>query len=601
MKVTLIAEPDKRLDVKTQILLNRGIPPQEINAYITHTTEDISEPAAFGEEILKRGARMLLSHISANDDALVVVDADCDGFTSSALLINYLHLLFPAYVENHVKWFIHSGKQHGLSDCLDIAMKYNFIICPDSSSNDLDYHKTLFEAKKDVLVLDHHEADGVNPLNYEYACIINNQLCNYPNKELSGVGVTWQFCRYIDEISGKTYATQFYDLVALGLMADMMSMTSIESKELMFLGFQSKNLKNPFIYEMSEKNSYGLSKADYKPSHNSSLQITPMGAAFFIAPLVNATVRSGTLEEKQLLFESMLVYKAFEQIPSTKRGHKLGETERLVDQAVRTCTNVKNRQTRLRDAGVSHLEDLIIENHMLEHKVLLFLLEPNEVDKGILGLVANEFMSKYQRPCLMLTKTIDNETGEVFYQGSGRGYGKEMDFRKICEDAGARYAQGHAGAFGTCIEASGISELVAATDEILKDLSSEPSYFVDYIWDVSEIDGDKILNIADMNDYWGKDLDRSLVCIKNIKVTKDNFKVMKSNTLKYELPVADIIQFAGTDEQIEKFTSGNIITINAVCKCCKNEWNWTINPQLQMIDYEIVNEETPSVVEGWGF
>lgn len=124
---------------------------------------------------------------------------------------------------------------------------------------------------------------------------------------------------------------------------------------------------------------------------------------------------------------------------------------------------------------------------------------------------------------------------------------------------------------------------------------------MDYIWDVNEIDGNKILDIANMNDYWGKDLDRSLVCIKNIKVTKDNFKVMKSNTLKYDLPVADIIQFAGTDEQIEKFTSGEIVTIDAVCKCCKNEWNYEINPQLQMVDYEITKEEKPGVIDGWGF
>lgn len=600
MKVTLISKPDKQLRPITQILLNRGIAPENIKAYITHTTEDINEPAAFGEEILKRGARMLLSHISANDDIFIVVDADCDGFTSSALLINYLHCLFPVYVENHIKWFIHNGKQHGLSDCADLAKKYKLVICPDSSSNDLEYHKQLYEAGIDILILDHHEADGVNPLEYKYACIINNQLCDYPNKELSGVGVTWQFCRYIDSISEKEHATQFYDLVALGNMADMISLISLESKELMFLGFQSKNIKNPFIYEMAEKNSFALSKADYKPSRYNNLQITPMGAAFFIAPLVNAMVRSGTLEEKQLLFESMLTFKAFEQIPSTKRGHKLGETERLVDQAVRTCTNVKNRQTRLQDAGVEHLENLIIENNMLKHKVLLFLLEPGEVDKGILGLVANKFMSKYQRPCLMLTKIIDSETGEIFYQGSGRGYGKEMDFRRICEDAGASYAQGHAGAFGCSISANSIDNFLIATDVILKDLSPEPSYFVDYIWDAENIDGKAILEIAGLNDYLGKDFERPLVFIKDIKVTADNFKVMKSNTLKYSLPGVDIIQFAGTDEEIETFNS-EVVTINAVCKCAENEWNFNIDPQLIMIDYEIVNKEPLSTVESWGF
>lgn len=601
LKVTLLENPyTESGNTIEHILYNRGMTPEQTIKYLKPSFDDINSPLAFGEDMLKRGAEMLIKHIQANDTVMVIVDADADGFTSSALLLNWLYDVFPSFVQNNIKFFLHSGKQHGLSDCIDLALKYNLVICPDSSSNDFSYHEQLASAGIDVLVLDHHEAD-VNPIEYTNACIINNQLCDYPNKELSGVGVTWQFCRYLDSLLNVNYAEEYLDLVATGCMGDMMSLLSLETKQLMFKGFREENIKNPFIYSMTQKNSFALSKADYKPSEYNQLMVSPMGVAFFVVPLINAIVRSGTLEEKQLVFKSMLKYEAFQMIPSTKRGHKLGEKERLVDQAIRTCTNVKNRQTRAQDAGVEHLENLIEENNMLEHKVLLFLLEPGEVDKGILGLCANKFMSKYQRPCLMLTKTVDEETGEVLYQGSGRGYGKEMDFRQICEDAGARFAQGHAGAFGACVEASGISELVAATDEILKDLSSEPSYFVDYIWDVSEIDGDKILNIADMNDYWGKDLDRSLVCIKNIKVTKDNFKVMKSNTLKYELPVADIIQFAGTDEQIEKFTSGDIITINAVCKCCKNEWNWTINPQLQMIDYEIVNEETPGVVEGWGF
>ena len=165
----------------------------------------------------------------------------------------------------------------------------------------------------------------------------------------------------------------------------MMSLTSIETKQLIFTGFRTENVVNPFIAEMAEKNSFSLNKSDYKPSRFNYLQFTPMGAAFFIAPFVNAIVRSGTQEEKDLIFKSMLKTKAFEIVPSTKRGHKAGDTERVVDQALRTCTNVKNRQTRAQDAGVEFLEGLIERNHMLDHKVLLFLLEPGEVDRNIAG------------------------------------------------------------------------------------------------------------------------------------------------------------------------------------------------------------------------
>jgi single-stranded-DNA-specific exonuclease len=602
MKVTLLQNnhPEVKNTI-AHVLLNRGMPIENIHDYLQNEITAVNNPEAFGKDLLQRGAKMLVSHIAANDPILVVVDADCDGYTSSALLINYLHDIFPAFVENTLEYFLHDGKQHGLEDCIDLALDYKMVICPDSSSNDLEYHKQLAAAGIDVLILDHHEAN-IDPKEYKYACIINNQLTDYPNKELSGVGVTWQFCRYLDSLAGNDFANNYLDLVATGNMADMMSALSLETKQLMFAGFRPENLKNPFIAAMAEKNSFSLNKSDYKPSSYNYLQVTPMGVAFFIAPYINAMVRSGTQEEKELVFSSMLEYKANKEILSNKRGHKLGETELLVDQAIRTCTNVKNRQTRAQDAGVEHLEALIEQNHMLDHKVLLFLLEKGEIDRGIAGLCANKFMAKYQRPTCILTKIIDTDKIAT-YQGSARGYGAEMNFKQICVDAGAIYAEGHPGAFGLCLDATpqNIEHFLSATDEILKDLSAEPSYFVDYIWDANEIDGQAILDIASMNDYWGKDLDRAYVLIKGIKVNQNNFKVMKSNTLKYNLSSLDIIQFAGTDEEIALFNTSTTIEINAVCKCCANEWNYEINPQLQIMCYEVVNKIEPTAAEGWGF
>lgn len=601
MKAHLIEQPTYN-SALVQVLHNRGI--KDIKKYLESTMADVNDPTALGSGFLNLGARMLINHVAANDDVLIVVDADCDGFTSSALLINYLHDCFPTFVENHIHWFLHDGKAHGLHDCMSTAEKYKMIILPDSSSNDYDEHYFLNQKGIDVLVLDHHEADHIS----SDAIVINNQLSTYPNKELSGVGVTWQFCRYLDSIGGNDYANNYLDLVALGNMGDMMSMTSIETKTLIFEGFKEKNIKNPFIYEMAQKNSFPLSKADYKPSDVNGLQFSPMGAAFFIVPFVNAIVRSGTIEEKELIFQSMLQFKAFEMIPSNKRGHKLGEQERRVDQAIRTCTNVKNRQTRAEEAGLEHLEGLIKKNNMMDHKVLLFLLEPGEVDKNIAGLVANKFMSKYQRPVAILTKVVDNE-GRISYQGSARGYGADMMFKDICAAApGCIFAEGHQGAFGLglgydlpgCEEVAGeyIYQFIDYTDEVFENLSSEPSYYVDYVWDYNSIDGDKILEIADMNDYWGQNIGRSYVYIKNIPVNNDTFKVMKSNTLKYCGPKADIIQFGGTDEEIEMFQS-KPCKINAVCKCVKNEWNYQVDPQLIMVDYEIVTEN--DILSQWGF
>ena len=96
-----------------------------------------------------------------------------------------------------------------------------------------------------------------------------------------------------------------------------------------------------------------------------------------------------------------------------------------------------------------------------------------------------------------------------------------------------------------------------------------------------------------MNDFCGKDMNRAYICIKGLKVCDNNFKVMKSNTLKFILPNIDIIKFGGTEDEIKKFSTEGYVEINCVCQCCINEWpQFVYNPQLQMVDYEIVDSKS---------
>ena len=81
---------------------------------------------------------MLVTHISQNDKVLIQVDSDADGYTSAALLINYLHCLFPGFVESNIQYRIHTGKQHGvIVDSVPEDVK--LVIIPDAGSN--QYHE----------------------------------------------------------------------------------------------------------------------------------------------------------------------------------------------------------------------------------------------------------------------------------------------------------------------------------------------------------------------------------------------------------------------------------------------------------------------------
>ena len=598
MKYQLIKPINQNYSVIEQILTNRNIPIENINNYLYTSDADVAPPEALGQNKLRQAAAALISTISKQGKTLVIVDSDCDGFTSSAILINYLHDFFPSWVETKLNYIFHEGKQHGLSDHIQNILKqnYNLVIIPDAGSNDSTECTSLFKQNTKTIVLDHHICDIKNP----DAIVINNQLSDYPNKDFSGAGVVWQFCRYLDKLLKVSNADNYLDLVALGLCADMMSMTSIETKHVINKGFQ--NLKNPFFASLAKKNEYSMKN-----------KVNHMSVAFYIAPYVNAICRSGTIEQKTLVFKSMLKHQAFKEILSTKRGHFVGQKEQLVEQAMRVVTNVKNRQTKAQDAGLATIENMIEEQHLLDHKVLLFLLEPGQVDRNIAGLIANKIMAKYQRPVCLLTKVteFDQDTppweeptskGIVSYQGSARGCQKVgiTDFKKVCADTGVTmYQTGHPNAFGLGILEQNVPAFIQKTDAALKDMQDEAIYYVDYIYDDDYIDPFDILTIADMQDLWGKDIDEPYLCIRGVQISSDMVTIYrkKDNTLKITLGNGiTLMKFKATDEQCEMLQTKNngFYTLDIIGRANKNEWMGHVSAQIFIEDYEVIDYN-----EGW--
>ena len=589
MNYKLINPPNENYSTLEQVLVNRGIPRADIQHWLHTTDEDINDFRLLGEDKLKRAAQALMRAVSQNQKILVVVDADADGFCSSALLINYLYDLFPAWVQNCVKWFLHSGKQHGLSD-VDVeevaSSGYTQVWTPDASSNDYPYHLAFAKKDIEIVVLDHHEAEIVSP----NAIVINNQLCDYPNKSFCGAGITWQFCRYLDSLMGTSFAQDYIDLVALANISDMMSLRSIETKHLIFKGFEPKNIHNPFIARMMDKQEYSMSKKSL-----------PDGVAWFITPFINAMVRSGEEHEKELMFKSFLKFHAFDIVLSDKRGHKSGETEQLVTQVLRVADRVKKRQTDAQDEGMALLEGMIEKQGLLDNKVLLFLLEPGQIDKGIAGLAANKIMGKYQRPCAVLTRretevlvpvlngnTMTTQSlTKITYEGSARGCEAKgvYEFKDLCEGTGyTMLTAGHQGAFGLGIEEQNLGSFLEATNRALEDMPDETIYFIDYLYRGTDVKESQLLDISNLSNFYGKDIDEALVGVERLKVTADMVQVYvkKNNTLKITLPnKVALIFFEADDDLCDRLKSTlGYIEMNIVGVPAKNVYNGWVSGQI---------------------
>ena len=558
-----------------QVLVNRGIPYDQINHYLNTTDNDILDPRLIPH--LDEGAKMLIKHISQNDKVLIQVDSDCDGYTSAALLMNYLYCLFPSFVNNNISYRVHMGKQHGIiPDTIPEDVK--LVIAPDSSSNDYEAHEYLNLSGVDVLVIDHHEADHIS----EYACVINNQLCDYPTKSLSGVAMVWKFCCYIDMLLKTDHAQKFLDLVALGLVADMMDVRDFETRRLINKGLQQ--IRNPYFRGAIDKDQFHFTN-----------EITPIGVAFYIAPLINATTRVGTQEEKLMLFESMLDFQGYELVPSTKRGCK-GQAETRVEQACRNCTNIKSRQTKIRDNSLEKIEQIIVNQNLLSNKILIVQLDDLITDRNLTGLIANQLMSEYQRPVLILNR-IENEDGTITWEGSGRGYDKSRlkDFRGFLENNKyVMYAEGHANAFGVGIKDEDISAFIASTNSALDGFDFTPIYNVDFIYKSDELTPDEVIDIAGMKSLWGQGVEEAEIAVEGIKVHKDNIRILspdKNPTLKIMLPNGiNFMKFRSSEEEYDKLYSElGYVTINIVGECERNIWNNKISPQVMIKDYEIVD------------
>ena len=574
MRYQLIAPRDEAMSAVEQVLHNRGIKLEDMERFKYPSQNDIVDPLCL--EHMHEGVQMLMKHVGQNDKIFIQVDSDCDGYTSAAILINYLNCLFPHFVQTKISYRIHDGKQHGLlTDTIPEDVK--LVIAPDSSSNDYEEHEALHNKGIDVLVLDHHEAEKYS----EFACVINNQMCDYPTKALSGAGVVYKFCCYMDSLLGISYADDYVDLATAGIIADVMPLKDFEIRQIILKGMQG--FRNPLLKTMVAEDNF----------HFQGKALTPFNIAWYIAPYINAITRSGTQSEKQVVFESMIEFLAYKTVPSTKRGCK-GQFETRVEQAVRTCKNVKNRQTKSKDGAMDAVLQTIKDENLLEHKILAIRLDPKyAADKNLTGLIANGLLDTFCRPILILNKV--EEDGKTYWRGSGRGYDKANlgSLRDLLEQSGlVEYAQGHAMAFGVSIPEENCDALVQYVDEAYKDFDCTPIYSVDLIWDgTKDLSSKAFAEIADEEKIWGKGVEDPLIAIEGFRVYGRQLRLFGLEKGKPTLNIqlddgSSLVKFKSSEEEYELLHSDlGYVIINAVGTCTRS--NWGI-PQFMISDYEII-------------
>lgn len=467
----------------------------------------------------------------ANDDIQIGIVADSDGDGNLSAAIAYL--LCKEFGKKEPVVLFHSGKQHGIQDLMQdiIDAHIDFLILPDSSSNENDACLELEQHKCTCLVLDHHIIEKEN----KHAVVVNPyQADNVPNinTDISGTGVVEKFACAL----GSTQS--FKDIVAVSLISDICSLRSPENRKYVYEGLT--NPTNPFI--------------KYCLEHCCNRGVNPEGVAFGIAPLANALARSDDQSTKRLFFDALI-----------------GKIE--PETAVKAMKAVKSKQ----DYQVKKVVDKLSDGLDTSHKVIIGFGEPE--NKSYLGLVANKFCGKYNKPTFLL-----RELNSTTWSGSMRS---PIDLLEIINESGLAKCQGHDAAAGITVKKSNLKRFARFLDGL--DLDVEPDIEVA----VHIMPNNITRNLANMcvenNILWGKDVNKPLF---HCTLTTPQIYVYRnrSTTVKLVQDGIEFIKFFVSNEEASQFESAQGKSIEVVVSLGLNEYNGKIKPQAIIERYEIVDK-----------
>lgn len=545
------------------MFLNRGV--KDYKRYTALTDADLLPPDRLGN--IDLAVSLVLKHIENNSNIHIVVDSDVDGYTSASLMYRYL----KQYKDDvQLSYSIHSKKQHGLSDDIVVPGDINLLIIPDAGSSDVEPCRVLKEKGIDILILDHHEMDVSNP----YATVVNSQLNGYPNRYLSGAGVVYKLIQALDGETWENFGEDMVDIAALGIIADVMDIRTFENRRLTELGLS--RIRSKFFKALIEKQEYSMGK-----------NITINGIQFYIVPLINALIRVGDSDEKDLLFRAFI--ETDEVFDYKKRGTDEIIKEDIYTRVARICVNAKAKQDKASGAGFYKIVDFVKDNRMEENKTI-FANVSDIIDESQTGVVAMKVADYFGRPAILLRrKKDDNEK----FGGSVRipHNSPVENFRDVINDTGLFiYAQGHQGAFGVEIEKNNIPKAIENLNKVFNDIDFSKFFAVDFLIDYEDLTIGFIKELDSLKQYYCTGIEETLVHIANVPVDKDQLAVIGKDKTTWKFITDENISFIKfknkDDDVLLNLTSST--HINVVSKCGFNNFRGIMEPQIIVLDYDMV-------------
>ncbi|MGP7734685.1 single-stranded-DNA-specific exonuclease RecJ [Oceanimonas smirnovii] len=392
--------------------------------------------------------RLLAAALKNQRRILIVGDFDCDGATSSALMVHGLRAMGAQAVDYLVPNRFDYG--YGLSpQVVEEAQKLGaeLLITVDNGISSISGVAAAKAAGMEVIVTDHH-LPGENVPDADAIVNPNQSGCDFPSKNLAGVGVAFYLLLALrSALSEQGWFEQqgirppnmadYLDLVALGTVADVVALDG-NNRVLVHQGLQRMRAGRlrpgiQALIDISGRNQQRLVASDL---------------GFALGPRLNAV---GRLDDMSMGVACLLC-------------DDINEARRLAAQMDELNRERKAIEASMQQEALATLARVRISDGELPSGLVL---HQDDWHQGVVGLVASRIKEQYYRPVIAFAEAGDDEL-----KGSGRSI-PGVHLRDLLDAINTRHPGlitkfgGHAMAAGLSLTKNALTPFKAAFEQIV--------------------------------------------------------------------------------------------------------------------------------------
>lgn len=451
------------------ILVGRGIEePGQAERFLNPQLSHLNDPYLLPDINVAVGR--IWKAITDHEKIVVFGHDDTDGATSTAIMMETLQHLGANPDE-----YIPDRTTEGYGFRREVLEGFDkggvkLVITVDSQSSDFPGVRMAQQMGIEVVITDHHELQGGLP---PALAVINPKRgdCQYPFRNLAGVGVAFQMARVLTGESDFDFS-QYLDLAALGTIADRVPLVE-DNRVFSRLGYQLlKTSPRPGIVALRR-----LMTADDSPQE------------------MNGPLKYGVSRDGKYSPSFLLQTKDPEEAEGIA-GELLDESRQKLQETQIACERILAQVRRKK---------------LFQSTVIVVV--DTEAPVRALGACSSTVRRFYNQPAVV----IGFKQGHVVGEGRAPvGFDIFAAF-SYCKDLFIQYG-GHRGAGGFSMDPKNINQLRQMLNRYADEISgwrfSPPYLRIDALLDPAKVDGDQLAQLGQLVPFGQANPDPQFCCRK---------------------------------------------------------------------------------------